>query len=409
MRFLMVTSFYPPHHFGGDAVYVRQLSRALVQRGHSVRVVYCYDSYAASGGKLGADVVREDDGVEVHMLSSRFGVLSPLLSHQTGWAGLKARTIASELSAPVDVVNFHNVSLMGAPAILSQATAPVKLLTSHDHWLVCASHIFWKNGREPCDKRTCLRCQIASKRPPQLWRGTGMLNRRLAALDRILAPSAYTAAEIARQYPALPSSVLPLFAPTAYDILAEGTVSEEPRFVYAGRVTRSKGIDRIARLFRHRPGYRLDVLGDGDLLGPLRSELGDLPNVEFHGQLEQHELPRFYRRATATILPSLAPESFGLTTIEGFAQGTPAIARDAGAAGEPIRQHGAGIVFDTDEAALEALDRLAGDAALRMEMGERARKAYLRYYTQDVHLEAYLREVAGSTPCQPAVPSARHG
>ncbi len=34
MRFCMVTTFYPPFHFGGDATYVRALSRALVARGH---------------------------------------------------------------------------------------------------------------------------------------------------------------------------------------------------------------------------------------------------------------------------------------------------------------------------------------------------------------------------------------
>ncbi len=34
MRFCMVTTFYPPFQFGGDATYVRALSRAPVARGH---------------------------------------------------------------------------------------------------------------------------------------------------------------------------------------------------------------------------------------------------------------------------------------------------------------------------------------------------------------------------------------
>lgn len=33
MRFCMVTTFYPPFHFGGDALYVQALSRELVARG----------------------------------------------------------------------------------------------------------------------------------------------------------------------------------------------------------------------------------------------------------------------------------------------------------------------------------------------------------------------------------------
>ena len=45
MRFCMVTTYYPPYHFGGDAIYVRALSRALVSLGHEVEVMHCVDTY----------------------------------------------------------------------------------------------------------------------------------------------------------------------------------------------------------------------------------------------------------------------------------------------------------------------------------------------------------------------------
>ena len=45
MRFCMVTTYYPPYHFGGDAIYVRALSRALVSLGHEVEVMHCVDAY----------------------------------------------------------------------------------------------------------------------------------------------------------------------------------------------------------------------------------------------------------------------------------------------------------------------------------------------------------------------------
>ena len=41
MRFLHLTTFYPPHSFGGDAVYVYRLCHALADAGHEVDVVYC--------------------------------------------------------------------------------------------------------------------------------------------------------------------------------------------------------------------------------------------------------------------------------------------------------------------------------------------------------------------------------
>ena len=36
MRFCMVTTFETPRHFGGDAVHVQSLARALVRAGHDV-------------------------------------------------------------------------------------------------------------------------------------------------------------------------------------------------------------------------------------------------------------------------------------------------------------------------------------------------------------------------------------
>src|SRR5207237_10584141 len=32
MRFCMVTTFYPPYHFGGDAIFIQQLSNELAKR-----------------------------------------------------------------------------------------------------------------------------------------------------------------------------------------------------------------------------------------------------------------------------------------------------------------------------------------------------------------------------------------
>ena len=45
MRFCMVTTFYPPYAFGGDGVFVQQLSNELAKRGHQVEVIHCRDAY----------------------------------------------------------------------------------------------------------------------------------------------------------------------------------------------------------------------------------------------------------------------------------------------------------------------------------------------------------------------------
>ena len=40
LRFLMVSTFYPPYHLGGDAVHVQYLAEALAERGHEVPVQF---------------------------------------------------------------------------------------------------------------------------------------------------------------------------------------------------------------------------------------------------------------------------------------------------------------------------------------------------------------------------------
>ena len=94
MRFCMVTTFYPPYHFGGDAVFVQALARGLTEAGHQVEVVHCEDAYRLK--QEAPPITTEDpDGVVVHRLRSRLGWLSPLITQQTGKPGLKARQLAS--------------------------------------------------------------------------------------------------------------------------------------------------------------------------------------------------------------------------------------------------------------------------------------------------------------------------
>ena len=53
LSFCMVTTFYPPHNFGGDGIYVHRLSNELARRGHRVTVVSAPDAHRAAGWDRG--------------------------------------------------------------------------------------------------------------------------------------------------------------------------------------------------------------------------------------------------------------------------------------------------------------------------------------------------------------------
>src|SRR5207248_1655796 len=109
MRFGMVTTFYPPFSYGGDATYVRNLARALVEQGHDVEVIASTEAYRVRS--KGDDQVAPswEDGVTVHRMRHRTGLLAPLLSQQTGLPALHGRALEAFFSKPFDVLHFHNI------------------------------------------------------------------------------------------------------------------------------------------------------------------------------------------------------------------------------------------------------------------------------------------------------------
>ena len=62
----MVTTFYPPYSFGGDAVFVRRLSLELADRGHRVDVIHNVDAYRSLGGRDSVAAPQEHPNVRVH-------------------------------------------------------------------------------------------------------------------------------------------------------------------------------------------------------------------------------------------------------------------------------------------------------------------------------------------------------
>lgn len=387
MRFCMLTTYYPPYHFGGDALFVQGLAEALVKRGHQVDVVHCEDAYRLRGAAQ--DPLTMQNGVTVHRLQSRWGALSPLLTHQFGYPGLKSGEIREILGRGFDVINFHNISLIGGPGILPWGQPALTLYTLHEHWLLCPTHWFWKNQKEVCEKPECFSCCLRSGIPPQLWRYTALRDRALASVDALLSPSEYTAERHREAGFTTPIHVLPTFA--RFSALPSATPPpERPRFVYVGRVTAAKGLERLLAMFAGLPEYDLDIVGAGDLLEVLRERYAAVPSIRFQGSSDPESVSGYYSGATALILPSLAPEVFPLTVLEAFAHGLPAITSDAGGCGEAVRKSGAGFVCSTAEQMGAAIRRIAQDRELQRSLSERALRAAAAEYTEDCYLTGYL-------------------
>ena len=394
LRFCMITAFYPPYNFGGDGVYVHRLSNELARRGHHVEVIHCKDAYRLFADEEPPGTYQDHPNVTVHGLESPLGFLSPLLTHQTGLPLLKTRKMRAILDKGFDVIHFHTVSLIGGPGVLRYGQG-IKLYTTHDHWWVCQSRELYRFNRAVCaESRYCALCNLMRRRPPQLWRYTGLLQSGARHVDAFIAPSRFT--QQMHRERGLDARIvhLPYFVPAGDssppDLSNPAGSDGRPYFLFVGRLFKIKGLQTIIPIFRRYDKAQLLVAGTGRDEDELHRLAANHPNIRFLGQQSQQELQNLYRHAVALIAPSITYEVAGVVIIEAFERQTPAIVRDLGGMPEHVRESGGGFVYDTEDELIAAMDKLLARPALRRELGQKAYQAYQRLWTPEAHVERYL-------------------
>jgi glycosyltransferase involved in cell wall biosynthesis len=395
MNFLHLTTFYPPYSFGGDAMYIYRLAHALGDQGHHVDVVHCLDSYHLLHPAPPPIRFADHPNVSVHGLRSGYGWLSPLLTQQTGRPWLKKQRILEiARSRRYDVIHYHNISLLG-PGILELETPgppPVKLYTTHEHWLVCPMHVLWKFNSRPCEKPECIRCTVMAKRPPQWWRYSSLLEHASAHVDRFVSPSRFTAGMHAERGFARPVGHLPYFIDRVDNDweTPPPRIHDRPYCLFVGRLESLKGLQTLIALWPRVKNCDLLVAGTGTDEAALKAQAASNPHIKFLGPLPQAALGGLYFHAVACLVPSLTYETFGIIIIEAFARKTPVIVRDLGALPEVVQDSEGGFVYRTDDELLAAIDRLVREPNLRAELGQKGYDGFLRYWTREAHLRQYF-------------------
>lgn len=151
----------------------------------------------------------------------------------------------------------------------------------------------------------------------------------------------------------------------------------EVKVIYAGRLTREKGVHLLAECFLRAhaadPRLHLLVAGGGPEENELRARLGE--RATFLGWLEDEELPRAYASADAFLFAS-STDTYGQVILEAQASGLPIVAVAEGGPAALIENRHTGLLCRPDADHLAgALLQLAASPQLRRQLGVAAARA----------------------------------
>jgi glycosyltransferase involved in cell wall biosynthesis len=390
-----VTTFYPPYNFGGDGIGAQRWARALVRRGHHVTVICDTDVYELLRTGPSPSTVTEEEGVTVHRLRTKIAPLSVLLTQQTGRPVVNGSVIRRILQdGNFDVINYHNVSAIGGPGVLAIGTG-IKLYTAWEHWLVCPTHVLWRHNREACSGRECIRCQLIYKRPVQLWRHTGLLERNLQHVHAFIALSEFSRAKhkefgFSREMEVLPGFLPDPEAGATRPVPTEPSPHTRPYFLFVGRLEKIKGLDDVIPVFSRYTDADLLIAGDGTDRARLEGIAAGNPRVKFLGTVAQDALGRYNAHAVASLVPTAGFETFGFVIIEAFRRGTPVIARRIGPLPELVDACGGGETFRTPDELEQALRRIQHEPGRRERLASAAYQGFAERWTESAVMPRFF-------------------
>lgn len=198
-------------------------------------------------------------------------------------------------------------------------------------------------------------------------------------------------------YPHHQVEVIPYFTeiPNTIDPLPK-----VPTVLFVGRIYPEKGLEKLIRAFALLPAGKahLEVVGDGPSLPKamaLARELGVASHSTFHGW--QRDLPPFYRRAWALVVPSMWPEPFGIVGIEALSHARPAVAFSVGGIPEWLENGVTGFLitpYDVKEMA-EKIHYLLEHPGVAQEMGLRGRTRVEQRFNKETHITRLLEIYRG--------------
>jgi len=344
---IALLSYRSKPHCGGQGVYVRHLSRGLVELGHRVEV---FSGQPYPEGLDPRVVLRQVPSLDMYREPDPFRIPRPreirdridVLELATVWTAgfpeprtfsLRAARLLAGRHGDFDVV--HDNQCLGDGLLEIAATGLPVVATVHhpitrDRLLDLAAAPWW---RKPLVRR---------------WYGfLGMQQRVARAIPDLLTVSSSSAADITADFGVSPERlhVVPLGVDTAVFTPAARPRVPGRLIAIASADTPLKGVANLLHALaklRTKRDVELQLVAKLEPNGPtekLIAELGVSDIVHTSSGLSDAELAGLLASAEIACIPSLY-EGFSLPAVEAMASGTPIVASRAGALPEVLGTDG---------------------------------------------------------------------
>jgi glycogen synthase len=364
-RILVLTTSYPPHHFGGYELVCRDVVSRWNAEGHEVTVLTSNLNVPGSCASESRRDVRRD----LHVTLSEGKLSYPSVANRRRFelANQSALGQALETINPEVVSVWHMLGMSSALlTTLTRSGIPMvcvvgdewpRYLIETDQWMRLWKHWprLWPTVERVSGVPTCV---------PELGRAASFCFASQYLRRRCEESSPWTFPRSTVIYHGIDTESFP--------INRRAPVPWSWRLMTAGRLDPRKGFASAISALQYLPEEaHLGVFSSVDdayrlQLEQVALELGVSHRVTF-GVRDRLGLRREYLEADAFIFPSEWPEPFGLVPIEAMACGTPVLASGTGGSGEFLVEGRSCLRFEPgDPQSLAAsIGRLAESPELR--------------------------------------------
>ncbi|MHA4266251.1 glycosyltransferase family 4 protein [Bacillus cereus] len=352
MKVMFFNTIYYPYSVGGAEKSVQLLAEELYQQGHTPIVVCSAEE----------DKMEIINGVKVYYVAHRNVYWFQNSKKESGIKRLSWHakdiynpSMADKLSEIIlkenpDIAHTNNIGgLSAAPWVLCKKYKIPVVHTIRDYNLLCPKSTMFKSGKN-CINR-CFECKSLTSLKRFLVNNnyvSHVVGISQAVIDTHKKHGYFKNTPSTRIFNGIKLKNVSEKQNALNEI---GTVKKELKFLYLGRLEKTKGVELILEVFNYLcQEYNCQLLlggrvNDEEIATKIESKYYH-PNIKFLGFVNPDDI---IPKTDVMIIPSLWNEPFGRVVIEAYSHNKPVIGANRGGIPEIIKENESGYVFDPDK------------------------------------------------------------